>query len=68
MGNETDPKPKPPGILDKIPGGPIQLIIVPTAVAAGIIIGGIPGVVTAVTIAVGADLAILIIKPKPPHN
>lgn len=65
MGNETDPKLRPQGILEKIPGGPTQLIIVSTAVAAGLIIGGIPGVVTAVTIA-GADLAVLLIRPKPP--
>ena len=52
-------------ILEKIPGGPIQLIIVPLAVAAGLMAGGIPGAVIATTV---GELVILLIHPKPPSN
>ena len=56
---------KQPSILEKIPGGPIQLIIVPVAVAAGLIVGGITGAVIATTV---GELGILLIRPKPPSS
>ena len=54
-----------PSILEKIPGGPIQLIIIPVAVAAGLMAGGITGAVIATTI---GELAILLIRSKHPSN
>jgi len=56
--NERDPK---SSIFDKIPGGPIKLMIIPVAAAAGFIIGGIPGAVAVITI---EGIAIILIRPK----